>query len=310
MTKERPEVRLHALADVRGFLGRAEQTVTQYQNVVSEAVRGTNLTAPFLVYNDALLSSLGSQPPLVVNVLPLEVVPRPTFRQKLTLRIRTEQPKPIKIEMFYPTTHDFFAYYSESYEYPPMIDLLPRAPLLSPQQIRERLAQEPETDERGRLQRYTPPLYGLSRGGLERGDDNTFVTIQRVGAGEDQFRLTPGITGTTKRIGGTDYNAGAGLFFIKSIATVNKDFFVIYSGNGMYKLLKADNRKSIRLHADPFKDKHSKGGDFPYWQGTAVGIDINLDNTEEFSLLLDLIRKSYSKAVKEERKAYNKAKFI
>lgn len=122
--------------------------------------------------------------------------------------------------------------------------------------------------------------------------------------------LTPGITGTTKRIGGTDYNAGAGLFFIKSIATVNKDFFVIYSGNSMYKLLKADNRKSIRLHADPFKDKHSKGEDFPYWQGTAVGIDINLDNTEEFSFLLDLIRKSYSKAVKEQRKAYYKAKFI
>lgn len=125
-----------------------------------------------------------------------------------------------------------------------------------------------------------------------------------------RLALTPGITGTTKRIGGTDYNAGAGLFFIKSIATVNKDFFVIYSGNGMYKLLKADNRKSIRLHADPFKDKHSKGGNFPYWQGTAVGIDINLDSTEEFSLLLDLVKKSYSKAVKEQRRAYYKAKFI
>lgn len=125
-----------------------------------------------------------------------------------------------------------------------------------------------------------------------------------------RLALTPGITGTTKRIGGTDYNAGAGLFFIKSIATVNKDFFVIYSGNSMYKLLKANNKKGIRLHADPFKDKHSKGKDFPYWQGTAVGIDINLDSTEEFSLLLDLIRKSYSKAVKEQRKAFHKAKFI
>ncbi len=125
-----------------------------------------------------------------------------------------------------------------------------------------------------------------------------------------KLALTPGITGTTKRVGGTDYNAGAGLFFIKSIATVNKDFFVIYSGNSMYKLLKADNKKSIRLHADPFKDKYSKGEDFPYWQGTAVGIDINLDSTEEFSLLLDLIKKSYSKAIKEQSKAYYKAKFI
>src|SRR3990167_9405693 len=142
---------------------------------------------------------------------------------------------------------------------------------------------------------------------------NTISALHRAKTDLEAIRLalTPGITGTTKRIGGTDYNAGAGLFFIKSIATVNKDFFVIYSGNGMYKLLKADNKKSVRLHADPFKDKHSKGENFPYWQGTAVGIDINLDSTEEFSLLLDLIRKSYSKAVKEQRKAYyKKARFI
>lgn len=125
-----------------------------------------------------------------------------------------------------------------------------------------------------------------------------------------KLALTPGITGTTRRIGGTDYNAGAGLFFIKSIATVNKDFFVIYSGNGMYKLLRASNKKGIHLYANPFKDSHSKGDDFPYWQGTAVGIDINLENTEEFSLLLDLIRKSYSKAVKEQKKTYYKAKFV
>lgn len=125
-----------------------------------------------------------------------------------------------------------------------------------------------------------------------------------------KLALTPGITGTTKRIGGTDYNAGAGLFFIKSIATVNKDFFVIYSGKGMYKLLKASDRKKMHLYANPFKDNHSAGDDFPYWQGTAVGIDINLDSTEEFSILLDLIRKSYSKAVREQRKAYYKAKFI
>ena len=50
--------------------------------------------------------------------------------------------------------------------------------------------------------------------------------------------LRPGITGTTKKEGGTEQNAGAGLFFIKSIATVNRDFFIIYSGRGFYKLLK------------------------------------------------------------------------
>jgi len=78
----------------------------------------------------------------------------------------------------------------------------------------------------------------------------------------------------------------------------------------MYKLLKASSEKGIRLHSDPFKDKYSSGENFPYWQGTTVGIDINLDSTEEFSLLLNHIRQTYSKAVKEQRKVYYKAKFI
>lgn len=125
-----------------------------------------------------------------------------------------------------------------------------------------------------------------------------------------RLALTPGITGTTKRIGGTDYNAGAGLFFIKSIATVNRDFFVMYSGNSMYKLLRYPSNRAPRLNSDPFKDNHSSGEKFPNWQGTIVGVDITLDNREEFSILLNAIRETYSKAVKERRKEHFKAKFI
>lgn len=126
-----------------------------------------------------------------------------------------------------------------------------------------------------------------------------------------RLALIPGITGTTRRIGGTDYNAGAGLFFIKSIAKVNRDFFVIYSGNALYKLLKTQHGKTIRLYGDPYRDKHSKGENFPYWQGTAVGVDISLDSREEFSELLKLIKSTYSKTIKERRKQfYKKARFI
>ncbi|MDP4007767.1 MAG: ATP-binding protein [Candidatus Peregrinibacteria bacterium] len=122
--------------------------------------------------------------------------------------------------------------------------------------------------------------------------------------------LTPGITGTTTREGGTEYNAGAGLFFIKSIATVNQDFFVIYSGKAMYKLLKRKGKR-IALHADPFNDRHSKRNDLPCWQGTAVGIDLSLDTTQEFSLLLKLINQTYNEAIRERKKAkYKKPQFI
>lgn len=125
-----------------------------------------------------------------------------------------------------------------------------------------------------------------------------------------KLALTPGITGTTRREGGTEQNAGAGLFFIKSIAHVNRDFFVMYSGKAMYKLLKRSLEKEISLHADPFKDRHSKEKDLPYWNGTAVGIDIALDSTEDFLVLLDLIRKTYSSSVRERRKEkYRKPNF-
>jgi len=124
-----------------------------------------------------------------------------------------------------------------------------------------------------------------------------------------KMALTPGITGTTKKEGGTDRNAGAGLFFIKSIASVNSDFFVIYSGKGLYKLLKRQGKK-IELHADPFMDRHSTRDDLPGWQGTVVGIDLSLDTTQEFSLLLGLLNKTLKEAIKERKKErYKKPQF-
>lgn len=125
-----------------------------------------------------------------------------------------------------------------------------------------------------------------------------------------RLALIPGITGTTMKEGGTEYNAGAGLFFIKSMATVNKDFFVIYSGKAMYKLLKRRGKK-ITLHADPFKDRYAKRDNLPSWKGTVVAIDLTLDTTQEFSLLLKLINKTYNEAISERKKAkYKKPRFI
>lgn len=120
-----------------------------------------------------------------------------------------------------------------------------------------------------------------------------------------RLALMPGITGTTSREGGTEQNAGAGLFFIKSIASVNRDFLVIYSGSGFYKLLKKTSTRQ-RLNADPFMDRHTVSADMPAWPGTVVGVDITLDQTEEFSSLLDAIRDTYSSAVRERRQSRHK----
>lgn len=141
----------------------------------------------------------------------------------------------------------------------------------------------------------------------------TLSRSHAVGSDLDALRLAlmPGITGTTAREGGTEQNAGAGLFFIKSIAAVNGDFFMLYSGDAMYKLLKQSEHKRHVLHADPFKDRHSYKKGLPVWQGTAVGIDMALDTNEKFSALLDYIRETYSKAVSERKRArYKKPRFI
>jgi anti-sigma regulatory factor (Ser/Thr protein kinase) len=125
-----------------------------------------------------------------------------------------------------------------------------------------------------------------------------------------KLALTPGVTGTTANEGGTDYNAGAGLFFSKSIAKINNDLFVVYSGNTLYKLLR-DKSGQIQLFGDPFLDRHTLDEGLPLWQGTVVGIDLTLDENTGFTNLLDMIREVYTSTVRERRKTkYKKPKFI
>jgi hypothetical protein len=127
-----------------------------------------------------------------------------------------------------------------------------------------------------------------------------------------KLALVPGVSGTTRKEGGTDVNAGAGLFFIKSMAMVGRNYFMIYSGNGLYKLLKRRATKRLpKLNADPSKDKHAETDAAPYFPGTLVAIDISLDTTEEFTSLLGVIRRTYTQAVRERRKArYKQPQFI
>lgn len=128
-----------------------------------------------------------------------------------------------------------------------------------------------------------------------------------------KLALTPGITGTTRREGGTSDNAGAGLFFIKSIAKMTRNYFVIYSGNAEYTLLKHKKRiKGMpRLYADPTRDPHNKTSDAPSFQGTLVAVDLSLDETPEFNDLLVRIGDVFDKAIRERKRGiYKEPKFL
>lgn len=124
--------------------------------------------------------------------------------------------------------------------------------------------------------------------------------------------LTPGITGTTRREGGSSENAGAGLFFIKSIAKTSRNYFAIYSGQAEYTLLKHDKRVMMpRLYADPSMDPHNETNDAPNFDGTLVAIDITLDETPEFKELLSNIGMVYDEAIRERRKMkYKEPRFV
>jgi anti-sigma regulatory factor (Ser/Thr protein kinase) len=126
-----------------------------------------------------------------------------------------------------------------------------------------------------------------------------------------ELALRPGITGTTNKIGGTEYNAGAGLFFTKSIAKVSRDFFLVYSGASFFKLYKTPKTEYVNLYADPLWDRGAFKKNLPHWQGTAVGIDISLDLNQDFEKLLESIRNAYHLNLKKaNRDKYKKPKFI
>lgn len=125
-----------------------------------------------------------------------------------------------------------------------------------------------------------------------------------------KLALTPGITGTTSRIGGTEYNAGAGLFFTKSIAKVSNNFFILYSGDALYRLKKDKTGNDTSLNADPLQDNCSLKDGMNFWQGTVVGFDISLDSDSEFQELLKKIREVYFLDLKLNKKStYKKPRF-
>lgn len=128
-----------------------------------------------------------------------------------------------------------------------------------------------------------------------------------------KWALLPGVSGTTTVAGGTGDNAGAGLFFIKSIAKIARNYFMIYSGSGIYKLLLRDKRfKNPRLTLNPEEEHHSERSDAPYLCGTLVAVDLTLDgDIDAFDELLARIRDNYSNALRQRKKQqYKRFKFV
>lgn len=118
--------------------------------------------------------------------------------------------------------------------------------------------------------------------------------------------LRPGITGTTSRRGGTETNAGLGLFLTKCIARLSRNYFFVYSGDAMFKLLSGGRSATPQLFADPLKDPATWRTGLPWWQGTIIGIDLSIQDDREFQRLLDAIHAIYRGQMDASRKQTHK----
>jgi len=132
-------------------------------------------------------------------------------------------------------------------------------------------------------------------------------------AADDKEAITlafrPGITGTTPTYGGNETNGGAGLFFMKAMATLARHHLVMVTGNTMMKLNTQPRSQRPEIHADLREDRvkwHVTPTHFP---GTAVGVDITVKETIAFSQLLREIGDVYHLNVRRNKKARAKAKF-
>ncbi len=118
--------------------------------------------------------------------------------------------------------------------------------------------------------------------------------------------LTPGISGTTKRLGGTAENAGAGLFFTKCIAQSTRNHFLVYSGDSYFKLRATPGNQEISFSADPRTDHATVKDSLPEFPGTVIGIDIHIEDTTAFNRLMQMIGDSYRKSLNKMKKDYYK----
>lgn len=120
-----------------------------------------------------------------------------------------------------------------------------------------------------------------------------------------QLALTPGVTGTTSNPGGTFDNAGAGLFFCKGMAYTSRQNMVLASGEGLFKLRvkRAPGATEFTIYGDPELDHATRHDDLPGWPGTLVGLDITIDDFQEFNAFLRFMREAYDVDVKAKKKA-------
>lgn len=106
-----------------------------------------------------------------------------------------------------------------------------------------------------------------------------------------QMSMSPGVTGAKRGLYGTTENAGAGLFITRCIAKGIGGYFVLISGNGLYRLRRSkEPDDQLKLWPDPFLDRSDKVKLKSPWNGTVVALEVPIDKIAEFQSFFEWVR--------------------
>ncbi|WP_374023208.1 ATP-binding protein [Mycobacterium sp. HNNTM2301] len=119
----------------------------------------------------------------------------------------------------------------------------------------------------------------------------------------------PGISGATGTFGGNENNGGAGLFFMKAMATMARCHMVTVTGDSAMKLRRTPIGP-VKVQPSLLDDKVYWRDAIPPYQGTAVGIDIKVSPDIKFNDLLSEIRKVYGIRIREQKTSKRRARFV
>lgn len=159
-----------------------------------------------------------------------------------------------------------------------------------------------EIDAAGRI------LIGVADGGI-----GVTKSIRRSHSAPDERRaislaFQPGVSGATSAYGGNETNGGAGLFFMKSMASLAQQHMVMITDSTLMRLEKHSMAEPV-VHSSLDQDIVSWFDLSVPFPGTAVGVNLSLEETVAFSELLKEIGKIYHLDVRAGKNAAKKAKF-
>ncbi|NTW40535.1 MAG: hypothetical protein HGA44_11730 [Cellulomonadaceae bacterium] len=125
-----------------------------------------------------------------------------------------------------------------------------------------------------------------------------------------ELAFQPGVTGTTSKFGGNETNGGAGLFFMKAMSTLARHHMVMVTGDTLMKLLTQPSSAGTPVIHSTLAEDRVRWRDLGVpFDGTAVGVDITVQETIAFSELLREIREVYHVNVKKSKHERTKARF-